>query len=178
MRRFISVIKSLQNEYDLIIVVPSSNELNNKIYKYLNKLIKHKDEIEQLFEKIPLEEIKINYDLLNLEKDKEKILKRIKQSFNKMKKDNNKFSYQKLSKDYRKYILNSIRTKDDIDLSEYASKINDKRVLVCDDTVASGKTLSDMALAIYETFDPKSIEFITLFTPRENEQFKISKQIL
>ena len=52
---------------------------------------------------------------------------------------------------------------------KYRNVINNKDVLVFDDTVASGKTLSDSANAIREQFDPKSITFLTLFSPLNSD---------
>lgn len=35
-----------------------------------------------------------------------------------------------------------------------------------DDTVTTGKTISDSAQILTETFSPKSITFLTIFSPR------------
>ena len=45
----------------------------------------------------------------------------------------------------------------------YDDVINNKNVLIFDDTVTSGKTISDSGKAIYEMFAPKSLTYITLF---------------
>jgi hypoxanthine-guanine phosphoribosyltransferase len=47
---------------------------------------------------------------------------------------------------------------------EYAPFINDKNILVLDDTIASGKTISEACKIIIESFTPKSITVITLFS--------------
>ena len=46
----------------------------------------------------------------------------------------------------------------------YSEMINDKDILILDDTISSGKTISDSVYAINETFKPKSITVITLFS--------------
>ena len=51
----------------------------------------------------------------------------------------------------------------------YDEEINEKNVLIFDDTVTSGKTISDSGNAIYEMFAPKSLTFITLFTALNKE---------
>ena len=51
----------------------------------------------------------------------------------------------------------------------YADLINGKDVLVFDDTITTGKTISDSGKAITEMFAPKSITFITLFSALNDE---------
>ena len=50
-------------------------------------------------------------------------------------------------------------------MSEYAPLINDKRILLLDDTVMTGKSLSDSAIAIKDTYSPSNITALTLFSP-------------
>jgi hypoxanthine-guanine phosphoribosyltransferase len=47
---------------------------------------------------------------------------------------------------------------------EYSSYINDKDILILDDTIGSGNSISEATRAINDTFDPKSITVITLFS--------------
>ena len=57
----------------------------------------------------------------------------------------------------------------------YDDVINGKNVLIFDDTVTTGKTISDSGEAICSMFIPKSITFITLFSAlndNENSQQK------
>ena len=83
------------------------------------------------------------------------------------KNNNGVFSYKYIKpKEMRDIIIQSMfvsnEYKDDLEFGKY---INGKRILVLDDTVTSGKTISDSANAILETFEPKDITFLTLFTP-------------
>lgn len=52
---------------------------------------------------------------------------------------------------------------------EIAEHINDKNILIIDDTVTTGATLSTSADAICRTFKPKSITFLTIFSSKDNE---------
>lgn len=52
---------------------------------------------------------------------------------------------------------------------EIAEHINDKNILIIDDTVTTGSTLSTSADAIWSTFNPKSITFLTIFSSKDNE---------
>ena len=79
------------------------------------------------------------------------------------------FSYKYIEENYRKYVILSMYISDEVKSNlELANVINGKRVLVLDDTVTSGKTISDSAETFMETFDPKDITFLTLFSPLSN----------
>jgi hypothetical protein len=71
----------------------------------------------------------------------------------------------------RNAILQSMKVSDNYANGEFevADRINGKNALIIDDTVTSGKTLSDSAHAILEMYDPKSITFLTLFSPLKSE---------
>ena len=77
------------------------------------------------------------------------------------------FSYKYIKpNELRDAIVQSMYISDEYkDNLEYAEMINNKRMLILDDTVTSGKTISDSANALLDTFDPKDITFLTLFTP-------------
>lgn len=89
-------------------------------------------------------------------------------------KNNGVFSYKYISTlAYRESIEKSLSIEFDDDLSmQYRNAINGKNVLVLDDTVESGKTLSDSAEAIRSMFDPLSITFLTLFSPKSSQGFE------
>lgn len=77
------------------------------------------------------------------------------------------FSYKFFNKSFRKYVIKSMYINDRFTTNEeeYANTINGKKILVIDDTVTSGKTISDSAEAILDTYAPESITFLTLFSP-------------
>ena len=47
--------------------------------------------------------------------------------------------------------------------------INDKNVLILDDTIATGKTVSEIAKLTVDTFSPKKVTIITLFSALHKE---------
>ena len=70
----------------------------------------------------------------------------------------------------RKCVSKSMDIYQDIDGNDISEKINDKRILVVDDTITSKGTLSETAQALNnETFHPKEIIFFTLFSSKNNE---------
>ena len=77
------------------------------------------------------------------------------------------FSYKFLKpSELRNAIVQSMYINDDFrDELTYGPLINSKKVLIIDDTVTSGKTISDSADAVKEMYDPISITFLTLFSP-------------
>lgn len=103
--------------------------------------------------------------------DEEKIHKLIFRAICKMNKPKSKdgndgiFSYKFFSKSLRNAIIQPMYIndfyKDDITYGKY---LNGKKILVIDDTVTSGKTISDSVEAILETYAPDSITFLTLFS--------------
>jgi hypoxanthine-guanine phosphoribosyltransferase len=85
--------------------------------------------------------------------------------FQEMQRANNGiFSYKYIPTKLRSKICETIHTNGDLDL---ADEINGKRILILDDTVTTGKTISDSAKALISTFTPASITFFTIMTPQE-----------
>ena len=82
-----------------------------------------------------------------------------------IKTNNNIFSYKYIPKHLRFCIKKSIEMYPETDLLKYAEFINDKDILVLDDTISSGTTISEYCKNIMETFTPKSLTVITLFSP-------------
>ena len=71
------------------------------------------------------------------------------------------FSYKYIPPYLRKYVLKSMFLEDD---NKIDKMINDKDILILDDTISSGQTISETSKRIYNTFTPKSITVITLFS--------------
>ena len=174
LRRFVAVTKELNEHFDVIITTPSSNDLNNEIFNRIKRIIPHENDFENFFEKYEANWVYENLiDSTWLEKhypieQRKKILNQLYKNVMIMNKNNNGvFSYKYIKpKEMRDIIIQSMfvsnEYKDDLEFGKY---INGKRILVLDDTVTSGKTISDSANAILETFEPKDITFLTLFTP-------------
>ena len=170
LRNFVSAIKLLP-KYDTIIMTPSNNPLNQIVFNYLIRIIPHASSYTNFFEKykaLDVYENLIDENYINSQFDNpSKVYEHLDIAFGNMMKENGGiFSYKFLQKSqYRDVIIQSMKVNigADDDLN-YDEEINGKNVLIFDDTVTSGKTISYSGNSIYEMFAPKSLTFITLFT--------------
>lgn len=180
LRRFVAVTKELKDTYDVIITTPSSNSLNKEILYKVERLIPHSDSFADFFMKYTANEVYENFidsDWLERTYSNENFQTKIHRQLysaickmNKPKSANGNdgiFSYKFIKPIIlRNAILQTMKISDKYqDEFTYANRINGKKVLIIDDTVTSGKTLSDSAKAIMGMYDPKSITFLTLFSP-------------
>lgn len=176
LRRFVAVTKELKEEYDLIITTPSSNKLNTELLYKVERLIPHSDSFENFFVKYTADEVYKSFiddewleRTYSNKKYRKKIHSMIYRAICQMNLPTSKggndgiFSYKFIKPTIlRQAILQSMSVSEEF---TEADRINGKNVLIIDDTVTSGKTLSDSAKAILQTYDPKSITFLTLFSP-------------
>lgn len=187
LKRFVSVTTHLQNQFDTLVVTPSNNPLNNRVFDYLQRIVHFEYKISNLFSKLSASEVRefyfdeeYYYSLANGDENKISFMMRaMERAFQKMIKDNNNvFSYKYISPlAYRDGIIQSLSVSlSDTSIVKYRDYLNEKNVLVFDDTVASGKTLSDSAMALKEMFDPNSITFLTLFSPKANKDNNINNE--
>lgn len=174
LKNFVAASKLLP-KYDTIIMTPSSNNLNTTVFRYLIRLVPHDYAFESFFEKLTAKEV---YESMiddkyieNNFKNPKHVFNVIDDAFKQMYTENNGiFSYKYIYRSaYRDAIISSMRIRNypSCELN-YAEAINGKDVLVFDDTITSGKTISDSASAIKEMFAPKTITFVTLFSALEN----------
>lgn len=173
LRRFVAVCKELNEHFDVIITTPSSNPLNTNILHKVIRIIPHDVYIEKFFYKMTAEEAyEYTMAMHTFDKIADKKLGRhlemiFEKGIGKMYEENDGiFSYKYLPSDVRTLVANSMKIDDSVlsDVDIY-NTINDKNVLVIDDTVTSGKTISDSASTLLNHFSPKSITFLTLFSP-------------
>lgn len=170
LKKFIRISKKIREKYDTIITIPSNNELNVNFLHKLNKIIKSKYQITDFLDKLTIDEVYENYidwNSMNNDFGDEFIMNQRKMNkfFTNMEKDNNHYFSYKYIKDnsFRKYITKT----NDVDnekIIQYSLCINDKDILILDDTLGSGTSISEATKAINDTFDPKSITVITLFS--------------
>ena len=157
LRRLVAVTKELHENFDVIITTPSASNLNNELLSKIERLIPHSKSYKNFFEKYSAKEV---YDELPNSYKKELGI-----YFQKMQSANNgMFSYKYIPAKLRNKIGRTIRTNKGLNL---ADEINGKRILILDDTVTTGKTISDSAKALVSTFAPASITFFTIMTPQE-----------
>jgi len=157
LRRLVAVTKELHEKFDVIITTPSSSNLNNELLSKIERLIPHSKSYKNFFVKYSAKEV---YDALpNMYKKKLGVY------FQEMQRANGgAFSYKYIPADLRNKIGETIRINGGLDL---ANEINGKRILILDDTITTGKTISDSAKALMNTFAPASITFFTIMTPQE-----------
>lgn len=160
-KQFIKISKKIKDTYNTIISIQSSSSLNTNFLYRLNKIIKSENQITDIFSKLPASEILEKYvDTPNMsEKDARIIIN----SLRKMIEKDDYFTYKEIPTNLRKYICNSCTIYGN-DILKYSEMINDKDILILDDTISSGETISDNVKAIIDTFSPKSITVITLFS--------------
>lgn len=184
LRNFVSAAKLLPR-YDTIIMTPSNNQLNEIVFGYLIRLIPHNYHIKDFFQKMTAEEvykcmIDDNYIAKHFSNISDKVLDDIDDAFSEMVNNNNGiFSYKYLQRAaYREIILQSMKIKryPHCELN-YAENINGKDVLVFDDTITTGKTISDSGKAIKAMFNPKSITYITLFSAIDKDDNSTIKKV-
>lgn len=172
-RRFLSICKKIKNKYDTIIITPSASDINEKFMKVISKQVDADKIITEYFVKLTKEEI-IDDDLINTEQIRNdyresfnKVMSEIHRSFRRMKGET--FEAKYVNKEYLKYIK-YIDTDNNDDLRKY---IDDKDVLLLDDTISSGETVSQCINGIVSNFMPKSITIITLLS-----KVKINKLVI
>ena len=161
LKQFIKIAEKIKPKYDTIVVIPSKNDLNTNFLHRLNKIIKCDNIVEGIFSKIPAEDVYDNYVDWNKTSQEEE--QELINNFTDMFKSTEYFSFKYIKPNLRKYITKSMWVNNNI-ASKNNELINGKDILVLDDTIASGQTISEFCKNIYKIFKPKSITVITLFS--------------
>ena len=163
-RRFLNVCKKIKDKYDTIIITPSASNINEKFMNVISKQVNADKIINEYFVKLTKEEI-IDDDLIDIERIRNdygnsfnKVMSEIHRSFRRMKGETFEAKYVK--KEYLKYIK-YIETNGDDNIRKY---IDDKNILLLDDAISSGETVSQCINGILSNFIPKSITIITLLS--------------
>lgn len=160
LKQFVRISEKIDQVYDTIIKIPSDNELNNIFMSRLNKILRFDNKINLLLSKLDKEVVWENgVDFKNMS-DKE--IKTITKSFNEMEDDC--FSFKYIPTNLRKYIKKIYKDNWISDELDIADKINNKNILILDDTISSGSTISLFTEDIIRMYAPKKITVITLFS--------------
>lgn len=163
-KNFIKISKKIKPEYDTIISIYSSSDLNNKFLYRLNNIIKCQNKINDLFTKLTVTDIyEDGFDNNVFMGKNEGDWELFDRSLQKMKAKGDYFTYKELPTNLRKYIKKSSKIINN-DILTYSDMINGKDILILDDTISSGKSISDNIEVINSTFTPKSITVVTLFS--------------
>lgn len=163
-KRFLEICHKIKSTYDTIIITPSISNINERFMKVISKQVKSKNIINEFFTKTTIEEI-VDDDLIDkyqiqkdYPKDFNKVIFEIHRSFRRMK--GKFFEAKYVDKKYLKYIK-YISLNNDENLRQY---IDNKNILLLDDTISSGETISQYIDGILSNFMPKSITIITLLS--------------
>ena len=178
-RRFLEVCDSIDKEYDTIIMVPSSHNINRRFMKVIFERVGAKDKVEDFFYKISKEDAydsrdldaisiycgrKCNYDIKRANQMEERVLDEIDYCFDQMKGEY--FQAAKMKKEYLRFIPDIVTRNNKYSLETASKLIRDKRVLVLDDVLSTGLTISSCVKNIRQ-YGPKSIHVITLLSNKQ-----------
>ena len=163
-RCFLNICKKIKDKYDTIIITPSASDINEKFMNVISKQVNADKIINEYFVKLTKEEI-IDDDLIDIERIRNdygnsfnKVMSEIHRSFRRMKGETFEAKYVK--REYLKYIK-YIETNGDDNIRKY---IDDNDILLLDDTISSGETVSQCINGILSNFIHKSITIITLLS--------------
>lgn len=168
LKKFIDNCKSIKKEYDTCIMIPSSSSVNELFMKELKKNIKCKNYIKKFFYKMSIDDIimgGIDHEKISKSDNSKLIEKEISKCLNKMKGEY--FEAKLMRKDLLQYIkyVTYDENEDDDTIRE---KIDGKDVLILDDIISSGESVSQAVDALKSGFSPKSITVITLLSKKFN----------
>lgn len=167
-RRFVYITSELNQKFDTILLVPSTSDFNNKIMKYILRIIKSKNPKVELINdylfKLDKGDVFLGINWDDIENDginvefAEKIIRKAFASMG------SKFQYHKIPSEYRKYITETLTYTNDT--LSYLPKFVDKKILVFDDTVSQGRTISETCKILIETcgVKPENIVILTLLS--------------
>lgn len=153
---------------DLTLMIPSTNDLNNYFARLVASKCKNTKVVDNLFVKMTVEEVDdfIFDENSEFRKFYGKNFEKKRTIFlNYCKKMKDVFIFH-LVKDMemRKVIEHTIKLADSF-YGEYIDAINDKDVLIIDDSITLGNTIKEACTILTSVYTPKSINILTLFSP-------------
>ncbi len=163
-KRFLEICKKINNTYDTIVITPSSTNINERFMKVISNQVKEENVIKEFLVKIKKEEI-IDDDLIDKEQitkdypdNYNEVMTKICRSFRRM--EGADFEAKHMDKEYLKYVK-YIGVNNDVNIRPM---IDGKDILILDDTISSGTTVSQCIEGIISNFTPKSITIVTLLS--------------
>ena len=163
-KRFLEICKKIKNTYDTIVITPSSTNLNERFMEVISKQVKAENIVREFLVKIKKEEI-IDDDLIDKEQitkdypdNYNEVITKISRSFRRM--EGVDFEAKHMDKEYLKYIK-YIGVNNDENIRPM---MDGKDILLLDDTISSGSTVSQCIEGIISNFTPKSITIVTLLS--------------
>lgn len=163
-KRFLEICKKINNTYDTIVITPSSTNINERFMKVISKQVQAENIVREFLVKIKKEEI-IDDNLIDKEQitkdypnNYNEVITKISRSFRRM--EGADFEAKHMDKKYLKYVK-YIGVNNDLNIRPM---IDGKDILVLDDTISSGNTVSQCIDGITSNFTPKSITIVTLLS--------------
>ena len=163
-KRFLEICKKINNTYDTIVITPSSTNINERFMKVISKQVQAENIVREFLVKIKKEEI-IDDNLIDKEQitkdypnNYNEVITKISRSFRRM--EGADFEAKHMDKKYLKYVK-YIGVNNDLNIRPM---IDCKDILVLDDTISSGTTVSQCIDGITSNFTPKSITIVTLLS--------------
>lgn len=158
---------------DVTIAVPSKNQLNKIFAETVARNCKNPKYIDNLFIKMSTEEVgyyvrQDNSAFRNFYgRFYEQRYEELKSYFRKMPYD--AFQFHKVDNmEMRKVIEHTIKLSDEY-YGNYIDAINDKNILIIDDSLTLGNTIRESCKIIANAYTPQSITVLTLFSPLYDE---------
>lgn len=169
-KKFLSACNMLDVQYDVIVMCPTHSGINERFMKVVLKRVNAKTLINDYFCKTEtdyIQEFCIDHD--KIEKDCKgdkmemyEIEKKIDTALNNMGKY---FESGKMDKTYIKYINHIVSLTNKYTESEAYELFNGKRVLVLDDTLSTGSTVSE-CVKVIQQYEPTVVDVITLLSKK------------
>ena len=163
-KRFLEICKKINNTYDTIVITPSSTNINERFMKVISKQVQAENIVREFLVKIKKEEI-IDDNLIDKEQitkdypnNYNEVITKISRSFRRM--EGADIEAKHMDKKYLKYVK-YIGVNNDLNIRPM---IDGKDILVLDDTISSGTTVSQCIDGITSNFTPKSITIVTLLS--------------
>lgn len=161
-----SILRNAVSElgsFDTIIEIPSISTVNKEITDSLCEIIPHTNHVYEYFlgmyKSAAVETV--NVDMLKSDGlDVKKFFKDLEKWFDTM--PTEYFQYRHIPPKYRKY-FDKEKAVPEESVLEYAEMINNKRVIVIDDTISTGKSITDYCKAVVQSFTPKELIIFTAF---------------
>ena len=159
--------------HSLTIVIPSENELNQLIASVISQKATNVETVDDALRKMTTKEIDhivLNDDDCLFRKHYTGI--KFKRAYDKLcdyldrmdEEKNGKFSRHYILDDEMRDILDKTLTLNKEKISKYATKINDRDILIIDDTISRGQSIKEACEIIKESYNPKTIKVLTLLS--------------
>lgn len=159
------------NNFDTIVQIPSSNPLNKKIINCLHDKCPSLTVIDKLIHKLTTDEVLQQCDKEGSffaefwKDDYETAYEELNMYLEKMDNENDGyFTYHMIdNQKMRQSIINTMKTIPE-DFPLYRANINDKDIILIDDSITHGQSIKSACSALLSCYTPRSISVFTMFS--------------